>query len=327
VLGVSRMVVLTAFGLSLLTGCAASATPASTGIDTALPTAIATKTRSVDGAPMVYVPGGAFVMGSSDADIRGALADCRNCPDDWFDAEKPQHQVDQPTYWIDKYEVTNGRYAQFMAAGGYDRREYWTEAGWEWKTRESRRQPSYWAEPSWNQPDLPVVGVVWFEAVAYCQWAGARLPSEAEWEKAASWAGASGQEASDKGTAAAVRQQVPKLEYPWGDEWDPQRANTAEQGLHRTTPVGQFCETGASPYGVCDMAGNAWEWCSTLHRPLPYAADDGREDLEAQGTRTLRGGSWINERHEARAAYRLPPFPGDFILFDPTNGFRCAQDD
>jgi iron(II)-dependent oxidoreductase len=260
---------------------------------------------------MVYVPAGEFVMGSSDAEIREALADCHNCPDDWFDAEKPQHKVNLPSYWIDKYEVTNRQFAEFIEAGGYDKREYWTGPGWEWKTRENRKLPSYWEQPSWNQPDLPVVGAVWFEAVAYCRWAGGHLPSEAQWEKAAGW---------DPG-------QQRKLKYPWGDGWDPKKANTAELGKRHTTPVGQLCDQGASPYGACDMAGNAWEWCSTLHQPLPYDPADGREDLEAWGTRTLRGGSWINERHEARVAYRLPPFPGDFILFDPTNGFRCASDD
>ena len=156
---------------------------------------------------------------------------------------------------------------------------------------------------------------------------GGGLPSEAEWEKAASWAGDRSQEASDKEAVAGDGQQAPKLEYPWGD-WDPQRANTAEQGLRHTTPVGKSCETGASPYGACDMAGNVWEWCSTLHRPLPYAADDGREDLEAKGTRTLRGGVMgSTSGMEARACLSAPPFPGDFILFDPTNGFRCAQND
>jgi formylglycine-generating enzyme required for sulfatase activity len=72
------------------------------------------------------------------------------------------------------------------------------------------------------------------------------------------------------------------------------------------------------------MAGNVWEWCSSLHLPYPYDPDDSREDLEADGTRVLRGGSWLNAQVEARTTYRLPPFPGDFILFDPTNGFRCA---
>ena len=265
------MLVLTAFGLSFLVGCAASATPTSTGMDKPRPTAIATKTRPTDGASMVYVPGGAFVMGSSDVEIREALADCRNCPDDWFDAERPQHKVNLLAYWIDKYEVTNRQFARFIEAGGYDRREYWTEAGWEWKTRESRQRPSYWDQPSWNQPDLPVVGVVWFEAVAYCRWAGARLPSEAEWEKAASWAGDRNQEAGDKGAAPGDGQQAPKLEYPWGD-WDPQRANTAEQGLRHTTLVGRSCEYRRQPIwrmryggqcvGVVQHAASAAALCS-----------------------------------------------------------------
>lgn len=266
--------------------------------------------RPADNALMVYVPAGEFAMGSSETEIREALADCGDCPRDWFDAEKPQHTVNLPAYWVDKHEVTNRQFARFIEAGGYDKREYWTGPGWDWKTREDRRQPRYWAEPSWNQPDLPVVGVVWFEAVAYCKWAGGRLPSEAQWEKAAGW------------DPEAQR----KVKYPWGDDWNANKANTAELGKRHTTPVGQFCDEGASPYGACDMAGNAWEWCSTLHQPFPYVADDGREDLEAKGTRTLRGGSWINARHEARTSYRLPPFPGDFILFDPTNGFRCASD-
>ena len=304
---------LAAFGLSLLSGCAASATPMSIRMDKAPPTAIATRTRPADGAAMIYVPAGPFRIGSTTDEIAAVLKECKTCPDDWFDAEKPQHEVNLPAYWLDQYEVTNRQYRLFIEAGGYEQRDLWTEQGWDWKTRESRREPKYWQEPAWNQPDLPVVGVVWFEAVAYCRWAGGRLPSEAEWEKAAGW---------DQG-------QNRKVKYPWGDAWDRKRADTAELGLRHTTPVGQFCrEAGAaSPYGACDMAGNAWEWCSTLHRAYPYDADDGREDLEAKGTRTLRGGSWINERHEARAAYRLPPFPGDFILFDPTNGFRCAQGD
>jgi formylglycine-generating enzyme required for sulfatase activity len=300
-----------ALALGWLVGCAPAATPENTGNSRTAATAIATTTRQVDGAAMVYVSEGEFIMGSTGAEIEPVLKDCRTCPDDWFDQEKPQHKVVLPAFWVDQYEVTNRQYRLFIDAGGYNKVELWTGPGWDWKTRESREHPQYWADSSWNQPDQPVVGVVWYEAVAYCRWAGARLPSEAEWEKAAGW---------DEGLRR-------KLTYPWGDSWDRQRANTAELGLRHTTPVGQFCrEAGAaSPYGACDMAGNAWEWCSTLHRSYPYDPDDGREDLEAKGTRTLRGGSWINERHEARTAYRLPPFPGDFILFDPTNGFRCAQ--
>jgi formylglycine-generating enzyme required for sulfatase activity len=268
--------------------------------------------REKDEAPMVFVEAGPFSMGSSAVEVDAVLDDCRTCPKDWFDWEKLPHQVDLPGYWIDKYEVTNRQYRQFIEAGGYSQRELWTRDGWAWKEREGRKQPQYWVESSWNQPDLPVVGVVWYEAVAFCRWAGARLPSEAEWEKAAGW--------------NPITQK--KGRYPWGDRWDKEKANTVEKGLRHTTPVGSHCETvgASSPYGACDMTGNAWEWCSTLHQPYPYNADDGREDPEAKGTRTLRGGSWINERYEARTSYRLPPFPGDFILFDPTNGFRCAMD-
>lgn len=258
---------------------------------------------------MVYVPAGKFLMGSSDADIATAKADCPDCPEDWFDDERPQHPVSLAAYWIDKYEVTNQQYAKFIEAGGYDQPEWWTRAGWQWKEADNAAQPNYWDDSRWNRPDYPVVGVVWFEALAYCRWAGARLPTEAEWERAAGW---------DAG-------QQEKYIYPWGDAWDPAKANTVESALGRTTPVGQYCPQGGSPVGACDMVGNAWEWMSSLYEPYPYDPDDGREDMEAPGTRSLRGGSWINERDRARVAYRLPPFPGDFILFDPTNGFRCAM--
>lgn len=267
--------------------------------------------RPVDEAVMVYAPAGEFLMGSSNVEIALAKADCSNCPEDWFDGEQPQHSVYLDPYWIDMYEVTNAQYAEFIAAGGYDRRDLWTAEGWQWKAADNRTQPRYWEEADWNKPDYPVVGVVWFEALAYCRWAGARLPSEAEWERAAGW----------------KTQSQEKTVYPWGNEWDPGKVNSVESALGGTTPVGHYCPQAASPVGACDMVGNAWEWMSSMYKPYPYRSDDGREELEAFGTRALRGGSWINERDRARVAYRLPPFPGDFILFDPTNGFRCAMDD
>lgn len=271
---------------------------------------VETRIRPLDGAVMVYTPAGEFLMGSSDAELELAKADCPTCPEDWFDGEQPQHPVYLDPYWIDMYEVTNARYAKFMAAGGYDRRDLWTADGWQWKAADNRTQPRYWEEADWNRPDYPVVGVVWFEALAYCRWAGARLPTEAEWERAAGW----------------KAQSREKTIYPWGNEWDPSKVNSVESALGGTTPVGHYCPQAASPVGACDMAGNAWEWMSSMYRPYPYRSGDGREDLEARGTRALRGGSWLNERDRARVAYRLPPFPGDFILFDPTNGFRCAMD-
>lgn len=270
---------------------------------------VETRIRPVDEAVMVYAPAGEFLMGSSDAEITLAKADCPNCPEDWFDGEQPQHSVYLDAYWIDMYEVTNAQYAKFITAGGYDQRDLWTAEGWQWKMADNRTQPRYWEDADWNKPDYPVVGVVWFEALAYCRWAGARLPSEAEWERAAGWDG----------------QKEVKTIYPWGNDWDPARLNTVESALGGTTPVGYYCPQAASPVGACDMVGNAWEWMSSVYRPYPYRADDGREELETHGTRVLRGGSWINERDRARVAYRLPPFPGDFILFDPTNGFRCAM--
>lgn len=299
--------------------CGSAATPAQQNTPSASPSgeflrAHATeisKVRPADGAVVVYVPAGEFLMGSTDAEIAEAKADCQECPSGWFDGEKPQHTVHLDAYWIDQYEVTNRQFAQFIEDHGYSRREFWTEAGWDWKERESRTQPRYWDQSSWNEADLPVVGVTWFEAVAYCRWAGARLPTEAEWERAAGW--------------DAERRE--KQAYPWGDDWDPAKANTSESALGHTTATGQYCPQGESLVGACDMAGNVWEWCSSLYEPYPYRADDGREELESDGTRSLRGGSWINGRDRARTRYRLPPFPGDFIMFDPTNGFRCAMSD
>lgn len=258
---------------------------------------------------MVFVAAGKFPMGSSDEEIAIAKADCPQCPEDWFDDEQPQHTVALAAYWLDKYEVTNQQFAQFIEAGGYNQRDLWTAEGWHWKTINEYTQPKFWNDSRWNQADYPVVGVVWFEAAAYCRWVGGRLPTEAEWERAAGW-------------DASMQQ---KRIYPWGNEWNPAKTNTVESALGMTTPVGQYCPEGASPVGACDMVGNAWEWVNSIFSPYPYRADDGREDVETQGTRALRGGSWLNERDRARVAYRLPPFPGDFILFDPTNGFRCAM--
>lgn len=274
-------------------------------------TELESKVRAQDGAVLVYVPAGEFLMGSSEAEIVTAKADCPGCPADWFDDERPQHSVYLDAYWIDKYEVSNQQFAKFIEDGGYDKHELWTEEGWAWKTMTDRTQPKFWDDPRWNKADHPAVGVVWFEALAYCRWAEARLPTEAEWERAAGW----------------VADQQEKRLYPWGNEWDPAQANTVESALGRAMPVGQYCPDGASPVGACDMVGNAWEWVSSIYMPYPYQPDDGREELEVHGTRALRGGSWINERDRARVAYRLPPFPGDFILFDPTNGFRCAMTD
>jgi iron(II)-dependent oxidoreductase len=226
----------------------------------------------------VLVPAGPFLMGSTEDN---QLA---------YDDEHPQHQVELDDFRIGRYPVTNAQYARFLEERGYENQTFWTEDSWAWLAQESITQPAYWGDSNWNQPNHPVVGVSWYEALAYCRWLSQatgqefRLPTEAEWEKAA------------RGEHAR--------EWPWGNEFDSKKANTGESHLQRTTPVGQYSPVGDSPYGASDMAGNVWEWCSTLRRDYPYQPDDDREDIEAQGLRVLRGGPWSGSQNGARCACR-----------------------
>ena len=256
---------------------------------------------------MVAVAAGEFLMGSVKQD---QFAD---------NDEKPQHKLYLPAYVIDRTPVTNAQYGRFMAAGGYANSAYWpeAEAAGRWKggnyidyNDKPFDQPRYWDDEKWNKPDYPVVGVSWYEALAYARWAGKRLPTEAEWEKAA------------RGTDGLI--------YPWGDTWQKDHANTEESGHKQTTPVEQYAEQGKSPFGVVDMAGNVWEWCSTRWRDerkqvytYPYSPDDGREDLSGGDDvwRVLCGGSWYNDKKLARPAARdrAVPWFGDNVY-----GFRCC---
>jgi formylglycine-generating enzyme required for sulfatase activity len=158
----------------------------------------------------------------------------------------------------------------------------------------------------WNHPRE---NVSWYEAVAFCRWLShklgddVRLPTEAEWEKAARWNGQR------------------SLEYPYGDTYDPTKANGRDTGIGLTSAVGLFLE-GAAPCGAMDMSGNVWEWVSSVYADYPYRADDGREDLAGNAARVLRGGSWDYVVNVVRGAVRLRGSPdvrdGDF-------GFRCAR--
>ena len=227
---------------------------------------------------MVAVPAGDFLMGSTDADTK-------------WDDEKPQHRVTLPTYEIGKTEVTNAQFRPFVDGDGYTNRAYWDDTGWQWCTENKRVQPSYWNDAQWNGDQQPVVGITWYEAMAYARWLSAqtgqnfRLPSEAEWEKAA------------RGSNGFI--------YPWGNTWEANRANSSESNLGKTTPVGQY-PTGASSYGALDMAGNVWEWTRSIYTPYPYNSTDGRENVSdpAQKLFTMRGGSWDYESLFLRAVNR-----------------------
>jgi len=194
------------------------------------------------------------------------------------DDEQPQYALYLPDYYLAKTPVTNAQYAAFVPV--------------------AYRQPKGWehGKPPSGKEDHPVVNVPWHDAVAYCNWLTEvtgkpyRLPTEAEWEKGA------------RGSGGRI--------YPWGNRWDAERCNSREGGKRDTTPVGAYPE-GASPYGLLDMAGNVWEWTRSVDKDYPYDPDDGREDLEAKGTRVLRGGSWSNNQDFARCVerYRLVPGP------------------
>ncbi|MBI5876189.1 MAG: formylglycine-generating enzyme family protein [Chloroflexi bacterium] len=241
---------------------------------------------------MVFVPAGPFTMGSTDSS-----------------EEQPVHTVWVDSFYIDKTPVTNKQFGFFWEDVPYNESvEAWDgfEEGRTIVARQGqRRAPYHWFDEEWNPPDKPVVGVSWYEAMVCARWAGKRLPSEAEWEKAA------------RGTDGR--------RYPWGNAFDATRCNTniADNAARSTMPVGRFSPTGDSPYGAQDLAGNVWEWTASLYKPYPYAAGDGRNDPAAPGQRVLRGGgfgSYFEDHY--RSAHRYPQNP-DYMYV--AVGFRCAS--
>jgi formylglycine-generating enzyme required for sulfatase activity len=236
---------------------------------------------------MVLVLHGGFIMGSNKVDTEQAGAEFGSARP-WYLDEHPEHSADLPDFFIDRLEVTNGLYKRFIDA---------TQA----------RPPRFWTERNFpkGRENHPVTGVSWYEADHYCRWAGKRLPTEAEWEKAAR--GADGRE------------------FPWGNVFDPKKANTGASGFGAPLPVGSLPE-GVSPYGVLDMAGNAWEWVEDWYRPYP--GSDYKSPLFGQKEKVFRGGGYGGPGgHYAlplfyRAAYRssIPPEEAYLDL-----GFRCAK--
>jgi formylglycine-generating enzyme required for sulfatase activity len=234
----------------------------------------------IDGKEMVYVPSGEFLMGS----------------DEGVGNEAPSHTVSLAAFYIDRYPVTNEEYKRFVDATGHPVPCYdvdWVDA------REYNWDPEIRTPPPGREKH-PVVLVSWEDAQAYAAWAGKRLPTEAEWERASR--GPDG------------------CRWPWGDGFAVGRCNSKESDVESTVPVGQYSPEYDSPDGVGDTVGNVWEWTSSLFRPYPYDADDGRESQEASGWRVLRGGSWMNDLDRARCTARLD---GDFLFYNNV-GFRCA---
>ncbi len=235
---------------------------------------------------MIRVPAGPFTMGSDQEDTEGKTAEFGMVKPLYQD-EHPSHTVMLPTYFIDRLEITIEQYAKFIAAT-------------------SARPPGDWkkGKPPAGRDNYPASGMNWYDADRYCAWVGKQLPTEAEWEKAA------------RGPNAFV--------FPWGNEFDPKKANTGGSGLNDLAPVGSFPQ-GRSPYGVEDMAGNVWEWTADWYQPYPGSRY--QSDAFGQKTKVLRGGSWGGAGHYAlsyfyRTSHRLNSEP-EFGF--PDAGFRCVK--
>ena len=256
--------------------------------------------NETDGSEMVLIPSGSYLMGSTPVQTSALIDKDNRLSTDFFHAEHPQHTVSLPAFYMDRYPVTNAQYGAFIAATGHPTPKYWMDA------------PQMGMEEPFpvgaKHGRHPVVGVSYADAIAYCEWAGKRLPTEAEWEKAA-------------------RGGLVNQNYPWGNESSRNHANTAGAwGKDKwlwTSPIGYFPPNG---YGLSDMAGNVFEWCADWYASDYYQRTQGENPHgpKAGQTRVLRGGSWSNNVfgiYQMRCAYRFHARPETRNL---TVGFRCA---
>lgn len=255
--------------------------PSATAIST--PTYIIARVPSTPvlplvGSNMVRVPAGEFLMGSADNDTEALYN------------EKPQHRVYLDEFWIDQTEVTNGQYRKCVETG-------LCVAPYR---LDSQTRSSYYGNAEYD--NYPVIQMIWEDANAYCAWAGKRLPTEAEWEKAA------------RGTDGR--------QYPWGDLWDASKAN-AKNSNSDTVPVGSY-PSGASPYGALDMAGNVWEWTADWYSDAYYQSAPPRNPLgpSVGDYRVVRGGGFYYVQRNARTAMRARQ-PLNLYFWDI--GFRCVK--
>ena len=229
-----------------------------------------------DGKEMILIPAGEFIMGSDSGEQN----------------EKPQRKVYLPDFYISRYPITNADFEAFVQATGHVTAAEKGNDEYDWRHPRGRESSIVGKERH------PVVQVSWDDAVAYCQWAGKRLATEPEWEKAA------------RGEDGRT--------WPWGNEWVDGKCNTSEAGVGDTTPVGRYSPAGDSPYGVADMAGNVWEWTADWYKAYPGSPS--KSGVVGEKYRVLRGGSWDNDQTNARCAYRR------YVLgnWDDNVGFRVV---
>jgi len=254
---------------------------------------------------VVHVEAGPFLMGAGPGRFS-------------YDNERPQREVDLPAFDVDRTPVTNHDYAAWVDRGGYSRRQWWSDEGWEWRTKWSVERPRYWTADgrvrSFDRvtelrPELPVMHVSWYEADAFARAHGKRLPTEAEWEKAASWDPVAGA----------------KRDLPWGDGPATRERANLDQLSFGPAAVGAY-PSGASAYGVLGLVGDAWEWTSSEFGPYPgfhaFPYPQYSETHYGRGHRVLRGGSWATRAHAIRSTFRSWDLPGRRQIFV---GFRCAS--
>ncbi len=262
---------------------------------------------------MLLVEAGPFEMGAESA-LGGTGFS--------YDNERSRHEVDLPAFYIDPTPVTNGAFIAFVEDGGYERAELWTEEGRRWLSEKARRLPRYWSRDGHGfavrsfanvepvDEARPLCHVSWHEAGAYARWCGKRLPTEAEWEKAASW------------DSAAHAKRL----YPWGDTPPtPEVANLDQLGFG-TAPAGGFAD-GASPCGATQMLGDIWEWTASGFdaysgfEAFPYP--EYSAEFFGGPYRVLRGGSWATQPEAVSNTFRNWDYPERRQIFA---GLRCARD-
>jgi formylglycine-generating enzyme required for sulfatase activity len=230
---------------------------------------------------MLQVPSGDFTMGISQEQIKFVVKKIGG-EEKYLDASIPQHQQQTPAFFIDKYEITNAQYKKFVTATGHQPPEDWEDGNY----------------PA-QKDQYPVVFVSWQDAKAYCEWAGKRLPTEIEWEKAA------------RGSDGRL--------YPWGDKWEKNNANTAKSRKNGPVKVGSY-KKGVSPYGCYDMAGNVWEWTSSFYKAYPNSTVE--NGFFGEDRYVVRGGSWDDEAYDALTVVRSKFTPN--TTYEHL-GFRCVR--